>query len=249
MASSERTEVKRARRRQLVATLVAAGSHGLLLLAASQLHGNASVPDTKILVDIVDPPPPAPPPEEPPRPDETVRHAAASRSHGLRRLQETPSEAPLPSEASPDLEGRVPLDLTDQAPVVGTSGRGTGSPVGNGDGLGSARGNGDKPGLASTGQISGPDRSTTVSLEGQSWTCPWPPEADSEQIDEQTVVIRVVVDPDGSAESAEIILEPGHGFGKAAVACALRTHFTPAHDRDGNAIRTRSPPIRVRFTR
>jgi protein TonB len=88
-----------------------------------------------------------------------------------------------------------------------------------------------------------------VSLEGQSWSCPWPPEADSDRIDEQTVVIRVVVDQDGSVKSAEIVVEPGHGFGKAAVACAKNTRFTPAHDRAGNAVRARSPPIRVRFTR
>jgi TonB family protein len=84
---------------------------------------------------------------------------------------------------------------------------------------------------------------------GAELACPWASEADSERIDEQTVVIRVVVDPDGSVRSAEIVVEPRHGFGKAAAACALDTQFTPAHDASGNAVRARSPPIRVRFTR
>jgi len=252
-SSAERRDTEGARRRQLVAVLVAVGAHGLLLLAASRLHGTVSVADAKILVDIVDPPVAAPLPEESPRPDETVKHSAVPRSHGLPRPREKPSETP-PSgklEVSPDEEGRrgVPLDLTGETPLIGTSGRGTGTQVVNGDGLGSAQGNGGKPGLASEGRDSGPDLSTKVSIEGQSWSCPWPPEADSDRIDEQTVVIRVVVDPDGSVRSAEIVVEPGHGFGKAAVACALNTRFTPAHDRAGNAVRARSPPIRVRFTR
>jgi protein TonB len=240
-------------RRQLVAVLVAVAAHGLLLLGASQIHGTASVPDAKVLFDIVDPPPLAPLPEEPARREETAKNPLVPSSHGSPQPQEKASETPPPlkPEASPDEEGRpgVPLDLTGETPVIGTSGRGTGTPVANRDGFGGARGSGGKPRLASEGGGAGPDLSTTVSLEGQTWSCPWPPEADSERIDEQIVVIRVVVDPDGSAESAEIVVEPGHGFGEAAVACALNTRFTPARDRAGNALRARSPPIRVRFTR
>jgi protein TonB len=252
MASiAERRDTEGARRRQLVAVLVAVAAHGLLLLGASRLHGTAPVRDARILVDIVDPPATAPP-EEPPRQDETVKHSAIPRSHGSPRLQEKPSEA-TPSGEPEALaeEGRagVPLDLTGETPVIGTSGRGTGTPAAAGDVFGNAWGNGGKPGLASEGQGPGLDLSAMVSLEGQSWSCPWPPEADSERIDEQTVVIRVVVDPDGSVKSAEIVIEPGHGFGKAAVACAMNTRFTPARDRAGHAVRARSPPIRVRFTR
>ena len=94
-----------------------------------------------------------------------------------------------------------------------------------------------------------PDQSSGVSLADQSWSCPWPPQADSERIDEQTVVIRVVVTADGRVESADIVSDPGHGFGSAAVACALRTRFTPARDRAGQVVRALSPPIKVRFIR
>lgn len=252
-SSAERRDKEGSRRRQLVAIVVAVGAHGLLLLGASRLNGTASVPDAKILVDIVDPPAPAPFPEEPPRPDQPVKHSAVSTGHGLQRPLEKPSDT-LPSgepEASPDEKEPtgVPLDLTGETPVIGTIGRGPGTSTAGENGFGSARGTGRRARLASEGGDSGPDLSTPVSLEGQSWSCPWPPEADSERIDEQTVVIRVVVGPNGSVTSAEIVLEPGHGFGKAAVACAMSTRFTPAHDRAGNAVRARSPPIRVRFTR
>jgi protein TonB len=251
-SSAERRDADGARRRLMVAALAAIGTHGLLLLGMSRLHRTASVPDTKILVDIVDPPPAAPPPEDPP-PDEAVKHSALPRNQGLRRPQEKPSETRPPGEpeATPDEEGPpgAPFDLTGETPVVGTSARGMGTAVGRGENSASVRGNGNEPGVASDGRDPGPDRSTTVSLEGQSWSCPWPPKADSERIDEQTVVIRVVVDPGGSVESAELVVDPGRGFGKAAVACAWDTRFTPAHDRAGNAVRARSPPIRVRFTR
>ena len=93
------------------------------------------------------------------------------------------------------------------------------------------------------------DRSTPVALADQSWSCPWPTDADSLQIDEQVVVIRVVVRCDGTAESVALVSDPGHGFAAAAAACALRTRFAPARAANGNPVRATSPPIRVRFTR
>ena len=98
-------------------------------------------------------------------------------------------------------------------------------------------------------RASATDRASSVSLESEKWSCPWPREADAEQIDEQTVVLRVVVGASGTAERATVLADPGHGFGAAAVACALRTRFVPARARSGEAVRSLSPPIRVRFTR
>lgn len=96
---------------------------------------------------------------------------------------------------------------------------------------------------------SAPSRARAVSLADQNWSCPWPREADAEQIDRQTVVIRVIVTAGGKVESARVLSDPGYGFGAAATACALRTQFAPAHDRDGQPIRAASPPIRITFTR
>jgi len=108
---------------------------------------------------------------------------------------------------------------------------------------------GGNPGGASPSGSGSGDRSGGVALDDQNWSCPWPREADAERIDEQTVVIKVVVAPDGTVESATVLSDPGHGFGPAATSCALRTRFTPARDRDGRSIRAVSPPIVVRFTR
>lgn len=93
------------------------------------------------------------------------------------------------------------------------------------------------------------DKSQPVSLDGDDWNCAWPDEADEAQINQQSVTIRAVVRADGSAESVTILQDPGHGFGKAAQVCAMRTKFHPALDKTGSPIRDKSPPIRLRFTR
>jgi periplasmic protein TonB len=95
----------------------------------------------------------------------------------------------------------------------------------------------------------GPDRSRAVALAGKGeWRCPWPRAADADRIDKQVVTVKVVVRADGSVESAAAVSDPGHGFAEAATACALRTRFEPALDREGNPTRGTSP-VRVHFSR
>lgn len=74
--------------------------------------------------------------------------------------------------------------------------------------------------------------------------CPFPPEADADQIDEAVVGIEVRVSTGGRAENVSITSDPGHGFGREAKKCALRERYETALDVDGNAI----PGLfRVRF--
>jgi protein TonB len=89
----------------------------------------------------------------------------------------------------------------------------------------------------------------SVELPLREWQCPWPHEAELAEFDTQTVTLRVRVDSEGRANTVTLIDHPGSGFGAAARACALETRFSPARDREGNAITADSPPIRVRFTR
>jgi protein TonB len=144
-----------------------------------------------------------------------------------------------------------PADFTDVALVIGT---GTATNTTNTPGTDTrsraraAHGGGHIPTPQGTFEP-GDGHSSSVALEHANWSCPWPAAADAEQINEQTVVIRVVVSATGKVESAELVSDSGHGFGPAAIACALRTRFTPARDFEGNAVRAQSPPIRVRFTR
>ena len=129
-----------------------------------------------------------------------------------------------------------PVDFTDNTFIVGNSKTYVG-------GITSSEGKGKKPSMER------PSLARPVQLSGNEWRCSWPMSAVSEDIYEQFVVLRVTVTADGEVENAQILKDPGHGFGDAAVACALRTRFTPALDADGNRIRATSPAIRVRFTR
>jgi protein TonB len=97
----------------------------------------------------------------------------------------------------------------------------------------------------------GPDRTRAAGLLGSTeWNdCPFPQEADAEQIDEAHVTIQVHVKANGRAEKVVVLSDPGHGFGREARLCAMRKSFQIALDRDGNAIAGITKPFRVRFER
>ena len=93
------------------------------------------------------------------------------------------------------------------------------------------------------------DKSRQVGLVGgASWNCPFPPEADADQIDQAVVSVQVTVRPDGSALSASVVSDPGHGFGRAARICALARRYLPALNRAGEPI-VGSNLVNVRFSR
>lgn len=103
-----------------------------------------------------------------------------------------------------------------------------------------------------TGSGSGPGgarHAQPVRLRARSWSCPWPHQAETLGIDEQTVELRVTVEPNGHASKIRVTRNPGHGFASAATRCAREAHFEPARDARGRPVRAESPPIRVRFTR
>jgi protein TonB len=198
------------------------------------------------LVEVTVPPETAP---EQARP-EPAFHVRSLNRPGL-RAKELPPPAQTRTATEPEAEPGAPLDLTGEVALAATStAHGTlgsqngvdGAPGGKASSRGSGDGSSNLPGSA-------PDRSSKISLPDQTWSCPWPRQADAEQIDEQVVVIRVVVSARGVVESAWLVSDPGHGFGEAALACAKKTRFTPARDRSGESLRATSPPIRVRFSR
>ena len=83
------------------------------------------------------------------------------------------------------------------------------------------------------------------------WHCDFPPEADSEQIDEMVVPTEVTVSASGRVTSAHATRDPGYGFARAAVQCALRqgpSTFQIALDRDGTPIAA-TRTLNVHFTR
>jgi len=194
------------------------------------------------------PPPPAPPPraEPPPPPPAAVRAPRPVRAPATRAVAPSP-----PAQAGKlSAMANAPVDLTGAAFVVGGAASFPG-------GVTAAQGTGEKPGTAAAMPDGGagadrshaPSRARPVSLDQAAWSCPWPAEADAEQVNEKTVVLRVRVQADGRAAAVDVLSDPGFGFGAAARGCALATRFEPARDADGRPITALSAPIRVHFYR
>ena len=59
----------------------------------------------------------------------------------------------------------------------------------------------------------GPDRSRPASVGGTEWNCPFPPEADTAQMDEAYVTLQVDVRPDGTPGAVRVVTDPGSGVG------------------------------------
>jgi len=66
--------------------------------------------------------------------------------------------------------------------------------------------------------------------------CPFPVEADRTGIEGATVVLRVQVDASGMPVGADVVDDPGYGFGRAGAECAMKARYAPAMDADGHAI-------------
>jgi periplasmic protein TonB len=212
----------------------------------------AVAPPQEIDVMRDEPPPPPPaPPEETAKPEEPPPVAKAV-------PREAPPPAPAPAQAAKVLtqepDPNEPVDLTGNTIVQGnadayaggtTSANGTSaravraitSPAGVPDGAGSAA---PRP--------SGPDRSRKASVGGTEWNAPFPPEADTAQIDDAYVTLQIEVRADGTPSSVVVVKDPGNGFGREARRYALTQRFQPAFDHDGSPI-PGSFATRVHFSR
>ena len=203
-------------------------------------------------MDIVKEPPPPPEPE-PEKPPEPVPAKPVVK-------EDVPPPPPTPAQAgkviTSDPNPNEPVDLTN-AFVTGsgtyaggtTSSQGTSktavyNPAATPTGV---------PGGTGTAPVTvrKDDKTRAPGLLGSvEWNdCPFPGEADSEQIDQSFVLIQVKVKPDGSPESVIVVQDPGHGFGREAKKCAMRKKFSSGLDADGNAVGGMTKPFRVRFER
>ncbi|MFP2908571.1 TonB family protein, partial [Pyxidicoccus sp. 3LFB2] len=195
-------------------------------------------------------PPPLPPEVKPPPPARTEPPRARVKTAAPVAKESPPPRASEPAQAGEVVaakDSQAPLDFTGfdiasgQAPryaggVTASTGRSTTAVA-------------PSAGNAAEGDGDGENYSRPVQLPARNWSCPWPKEADALRLDEQTVVLRVVVTPEGRVTTAELMSDPGHGFGQAALACARSARFEAAVDRDGRRYLATSPPIRVRFKR
>ncbi len=213
-------------------------------------------------VEVIKPkeaPPPEPPPSPSlrrPRPRPWPRRPSPSTTILTRTWRLRPRR---PARCSRPLPRRTrSVDLTDKGFIDGN-----GNAVG---GQQSTDGKGDRMTMARRTSLNGveghhgtapapvappppaEDKSRAVQLLGGSANCPFPPEADADQIDQAQATIQITVRPDGSVLSASVLADPGHGFGRAARICMLGKRFQPALDKTG-APTVASIPVHVNFTR
>ncbi len=209
---------------------------------------DARVHDAIAMERAVDVTPPRPPPVAPEPAAVESPHVAAPRTAQARNA---PHARPAPPAQAGQLAAasQDPLDFAGSAFIVGSgasyAGGATSSTATNQKpALGTAA-----PGEIAAAKVTARSRARPVSLDQAGWNCPWPAEADAQQVDEQTVVLRANVRADGRADHVDVLSDPGFGFGSAARLCALGTHFEPARDQSGQPIAAESPSIRVHFFR
>lgn len=244
----------------MMATVVLHGAAGVFAWRAWQAESSraptvvASKPPIRVdhVVDLQPPAPPEPLPPPPPppssRPPPRAARAQTPPSHVKPSSSAPP--APAPAQAGEVVTAdaaEAPLDFTGFDIVNGQAPRYAGGvTASNGS---SERAVGSVASAPADTNGPGGSRARSVQLPARNWDCPWPREADALRIDEQAVVLRVVVTEEGRVTSAELLSDPGHGFGQAALECARDARFDAALDREGRPYAATSPPIRVRFTR
>lgn len=184
---------------------------------------------------VVEPPPPPP---EAPAPAAPATSAVAAR-HAGPRSRSLPSAAPAASARALVAAASAPVDLTAAPLVTGAAAQYAG---------GVTRANAATTVAAAPSPSAG-GYGTPVSLADDDWRCAWPAEAEAAERDEETVVLRVHVRPDGRVSEVRVLADPGFGFGAAARACAQQTLFQPARAPSGAPVGAWSPAIRVRFVR
>ncbi|WP_437594593.1 energy transducer TonB [Sorangium sp. So ce1000] len=222
-------------------------------------------------VDVPPPPkaeePKPPEPEPPPAPEPApVPKVAPPPQANTPPPKDDPYDPPPAAAAAAKVLTKEPdpeevLDMTDRGIA---SGEGQGVGYGQVAGAGTAKTPTFNPNAKVGGVVggkgtgdpapppppAGPDLSAPPGLIGSSnWNCPFPPEADVDQIDQAKVVLMVMVRPDGSPLSVKVVSDPGHGFGRSARMCALGMRYRPGKDRSGASIAATTPPITVNFTR
>lgn len=184
------------------------------------------------------PAPPPPPPEEKEPPKEVVKEQPK---------EEPPPEAPAAADAAKvlmadpapdepvDLTGNTFLNGNAETAVGGTTQIGGTAKVATNNAAAVATGVPGGTGTAPAPPAPKINRSRPAQLINKSnlERCPFPAEADAEQVDEAAVGIEVRVGVDGRAQTVTVTRDPGHGFGREARKCALRERYSPALNVDG----------------
>jgi protein TonB len=209
-------------------------------------------------IEVAVEPEPEPEPVPEPQPEPEQEPEPVKKAEAKPALEKAPAPpAPVAAQAARVLtaepDPNEPLDLTGDSFVQGnadvyaggiTAAKGTAtqavrSPRARGDGV---------VGGTGTAPATGVDRSRPAGTLQKNWDCPFPAEAELEQVNYQQVNVAVTVAANGKALEVKVIGNTSFGFGRAAQRCALSKTFVPALDRSGTPVTT-TIPIVVTFVR
>lgn len=194
-------------------------------------------------------PPPPPPPEEKEPPKQLVKEqpkdepppappAAADAAKVL--MAEPAKDEPVDLTSNTFLNGNADTAVGGTTQIGGTAKVATNNAAAVATGVPGGTGTAPAPAAPAIDRSRAAQIMNKANLE----RCPFPAEADAEQVDEAAVGIEVKISTDGRAETVAVTSDPGHGFGREARKCALREKYSPALDVNGQPV----PGVyRVRF--
>lgn len=199
---------------------------------------NRRIQTVEVHIEVPVQPPPPPPPQAEPAPVAPERRVPRRRV-AKRRAAPPPSAAQaarvMTAKADPD----EPLDLTGNTFIQGTaSSYAGGVSASNGTSKAAVRDRNARAKGVNGGR--GTKRGASLSSRARpiknQWNCPFPSEADLEQVNYMSVPVAVVVNPTGRARSAKATKKTGYGFGRAAERCAKKKRYLAARDQLGKAV-------------
>lgn len=248
-------------RELLVATGVSVALHAVWLVreANASLANQPAKSELTFEAEVLQRVPEPPKPEPIPEPSPTSSPAAAA----VRTLSARPQAAralPAPAQAGKTLTAAEDAD-TSLADFTMVQGEGTSYIGGTTSAIGTAmapvrgaaNGSGASPrspeAALGSAVVKGPDRTRSAGPEGTAWDCSRLYPADPDAGDYATVLIAVSLEADGRPKRVALLRDPGHGFGAAAIRCAMGQRYRPALDNKGDPIAATTPPITVRFSR
>lgn len=240
----------------LLAVLAHGLAYGALRAVPAEAARSPKPAEPKIAelfaIDLTPPEPPstAAPEPEPipplPTPEPPAPRAPRADTPPPRRSVQPPPAAPQTEETPPKVEAPAP-EAAAAAEVVTAAGDGlrtnalaTSDAAAYAGGSTAATGTRSRAVRSANTRANGvPDGSADQSrpaalLGGLRWDCLLPGEAEDEGIVHATVKLRLKLGASGQVESAEVMLDPGYGFGREALRCARQKRFSPALDRNGN---------------
>ncbi len=195
------------------------------------------------------PPPPPPPPMEvtlapkaPPKPAEPEVNPEPPPQKRTAVRQQSAARAGRVLAAEPSAADDSPADFSI---VQGAADKYVG-------GTTSSSGTSDVPvrgAVTPNATVTSRGVAVAASPGGSEWDCSALYPGDPNAPDAAAVMVQVRTDVRGKPSSVQILRDPGHGFGAAARACALRQTYQPARDADGHDVPGQTRPFLVRFHR